>query len=97
MKATEIQAISDSLTSVAIVFFFVHILFKIMKLYLFELGRFIYPDIHQPLPVPGYLIQTDDGKNILVDTGFPQNLSTIHLFQNRQQWKCVRENTSLII
>ena len=22
-------------------------------------------------PVPGYLIQTDDGTNVLVDTGFP--------------------------
>lgn len=43
-----------------------------MKLYLFELGRFIYPDIPQPIPVPGYLIQTDNGRNILVDTGFPE-------------------------
>lgn len=25
------------------------------------------------IPVPGYVIQTDDGKNILIDTGFPYN------------------------
>lgn len=39
----------------------------IMKLYLLPLG------LLQPLraPIPGYLIQTDDGVNVLVDTGFP--------------------------
>src|SRR6516164_6466780 len=38
-----------------------------MKLYLLQLG------LLQPLrvPVPGYLIQTDDGINILVDSGYP--------------------------
>jgi N-acyl homoserine lactone hydrolase len=38
-----------------------------MKLYLLQLG------LLQPLrvPVPGYLIQTDDGMNILVDSGYP--------------------------
>jgi len=41
-----------------------------MKLYLFELGRFIYPGMPQPLSVLGYLIQTTAGQNILVDTGF---------------------------
>jgi N-acyl homoserine lactone hydrolase len=40
-----------------------------MKLYLLHLAYL------QPLgvPVPGYLIQTDDGTNILVDTGFPHS------------------------
>lgn len=47
-----------------------------MKLYLFELGRFIYPDAPKPIPVPGYLIQTKNGKNILVDTGFPEKFIT---------------------
>lgn len=44
----------------------------IMKLYLMQLAMF------QPIaaPVPGYVIQTDDGINILVDTGLPY--STIH-------------------
>ena len=38
-----------------------------MKLYLLPLGTL------QPLgvPVPGYLIQADDGANVLVDTGYP--------------------------
>jgi N-acyl homoserine lactone hydrolase len=40
-----------------------------MKLYLLQLG------LLQPLgiPVPGYVVQTDDATNILVDTGFPQS------------------------
>jgi N-acyl homoserine lactone hydrolase len=38
-----------------------------MKLYLFKLGL-VHPF---GVPVPGYLIQTDNGKHILVDTGFP--------------------------
>jgi N-acyl homoserine lactone hydrolase len=39
-----------------------------MKLFLFELATL------QPygIPVPGYLIQTDEGKNILIDTGLPE-------------------------
>jgi N-acyl homoserine lactone hydrolase len=41
-----------------------------MKLYLFQLGI----GRETGSPVPGYLIQTDDGTNILVDTGFPRNL-----------------------
>jgi N-acyl homoserine lactone hydrolase len=40
-----------------------------MRLYLLQLA------LLQPLgiPVPGYLIQTDDGTNVLVDTGFPHS------------------------
>jgi N-acyl homoserine lactone hydrolase len=46
-----------------------------MKLYLMQLALF------QPIaaPVPGYVIQTDDGINILVDTGLPY--SAIHNLQ----------------
>jgi len=38
-----------------------------MKLYVMQLAML------EPLgvPVPGYLIQTDDGRNVLVDSGFP--------------------------
>lgn len=36
-----------------------------MRLYLFIYGRYETGD----MPAPGYLIQTDDGTNILVDTG----------------------------
>jgi len=38
-----------------------------MKLYLFKLGIILPFNV----PVPGYLIQTDDGLNVLVDTGLP--------------------------
>jgi len=40
-----------------------------MRLYLFVYGVIKGLD----LPVPGYLIQTDAGQNVLVDTGFPAN------------------------
>lgn len=41
-----------------------------MKLYLLQLG------LMQPLgvPIPGYLVQTDDGTNVLVDSGLPHGL-----------------------
>jgi len=39
-----------------------------MKLYLMQLGS-----ASAGSPVPGYLIQTDDGKNVLIDTGYPQD------------------------
>ena len=38
-----------------------------MRLYILQLA--LNPD--NSTPVPGYLIQTDDGTNVLVDTGFP--------------------------
>jgi N-acyl homoserine lactone hydrolase len=41
---------------------------KAMRLYLFQLA--IHPA--SGIPAPGYLIQTDDGDNILIDTGFPR-------------------------
>jgi N-acyl homoserine lactone hydrolase len=42
----------------------------LMRLFLFQLASF------EPAgaPVPGYLIQTDDGTNILVDTGAPRTM-----------------------
>lgn len=40
-----------------------------MRLYMLYLGTMHPGDI----PVPGYLIQTDDGINILVDTGWPRS------------------------
>jgi N-acyl homoserine lactone hydrolase len=39
-----------------------------MRLYLFQLA--IQPA--SGIPAPGYLIQTDDGHNVLIDTGFPK-------------------------
>ena len=42
-----------------------------MRLYLLQLG--ILPDLGNT-PLPGYLIQTDDGKSVLIDTGYPRSL-----------------------
>src|SRR5215207_3945332 len=42
-----------------------------MRLYLLQLG--MLPDLGNS-PIPGYLIQTDDGKNVLIDTGYPRTL-----------------------
>ncbi len=41
-----------------------------MRLYLMELGRRADGSAH----VPGYLVQTDDGQNILIDSGLPRSL-----------------------
>ena len=40
-----------------------------MRLYVMQLGM-----ITGGSPVPGYLIQADDGTNVLVDTGFPKRM-----------------------
>ena len=42
-----------------------------MKLFLFLLGLMRAPGVAAPIPVVGYLVQTDDGRNILIDSGFP--------------------------
>lgn len=44
-----------------------------MRLYLLQLGRDVFPDEGE-IAIPGYLIQTDEGKNVLVDTGFPRSV-----------------------
>lgn len=44
-----------------------------MRLYLLQLGYTVLPD-GGGIAMPGYLIQTDDGRNVLVDTGFPRAL-----------------------
>lgn len=41
-----------------------------MRLYLMELGRRADRSAH----VPGYLVQTDDGRHILIDSGLPRSL-----------------------
>ena len=41
-----------------------------MRLYVMQLATTGDP----PYPVPGYLIQTDDGTNVLIDTGFPREM-----------------------
>lgn len=42
-----------------------------MRLYLLQLGYDVLAD-GEGIAIPGYVIQTDDGKNVLVDTGFPR-------------------------
>lgn len=42
-----------------------------MRLYLFHLAT-MQPD---DIPVPAYLIQTDEGQNILIDSGFPEGFA----------------------
>ena len=42
-----------------------------MKLYLMQLAT-LQPD---DIPVPAYLVQSGDGRNILIDTGFPENFA----------------------
>ena len=39
-----------------------------MCLYVMEMGRYLPPGS----PVPAYLIQADDGTNVLVDSGLPR-------------------------
>lgn len=51
-----------------------------MRLYLLPLGTMQPGDI----PVPGYLVQTDDGTNILIDTGWPR--SFVEAPRTRRAW-----------
>src|SRR4051794_6542820 len=45
-----------------------------MRLYLLQFS--LNPETGSP--VPGYLIRTDDGTNILVDSGFPEEFVGMH-------------------
>ena len=46
-----------------------------MKLFLFRLGLMHAPGVAAAIPVVGYLVQTEDGRNILIDSGFPQSFA----------------------
>ena len=52
-----------------------------MRLYLLSYGS----NAATGTPFPGYLIQTDDGKNILVDTGFPPEMTGAYKQPGREQ------------
>ena len=41
------------------------------RLYILDFGLFQVHENGRFIGIPGYLLQTDDGRNILVDTGFP--------------------------
>lgn len=44
-----------------------------MKLYLMQLAQLPPHDGFPGAPVPGYLVQTDEGQNVLIDTGVPRD------------------------
>jgi N-acyl homoserine lactone hydrolase len=44
---------------------------EIQRLYVLDFGLFQVHDDGRRIGIPGYLIQTREGRNILVDTGFP--------------------------
>ena len=44
---------------------------SVTRLYILDFGLFEVHENGRAIGIPGYLIQTTDGKNILVDTGFP--------------------------
>jgi N-acyl homoserine lactone hydrolase len=50
---------------------------NITRLYVFQLGLFFEEGAASPIPVPGYLIQTSDQRNILVDSGYPTDGSFV--------------------
>lgn len=49
---------------------------KITRLYILDLGLFDVRDGERIIGIPGYLLQTDRGANILFDTGFPPDYLT---------------------
>lgn len=60
-----------------------------VRLYLFQLAL-----IEDGTPIPGYLIQTSDGKNILIDTGFPTDDSFLAL--DRPPGRGILETTPVV-
>lgn len=43
----------------------------VKRLYILDFGLFEVHENQRQIGIPGYLLQTQDGQNILVDTGFP--------------------------
>jgi len=58
-----------------------------MRLYLLQYGA----NAAAGTPYPGYLIQTDDGKNVLVDTGFPPDVTGAYRQPGNEQGARVDE------
>jgi len=50
---------------------------NVTRLYVFQLAFMFVEGAEPPIPVPGYLIQTSDHVNILVDSGYPMDGSFI--------------------
>lgn len=61
-----------------------------MRLYLFRLAT-----IGADVPVPSYLIRTDDGRNIVVDTGFPAEMVAAAL-QPGYQGMPIRDGVAVV-
>jgi N-acyl homoserine lactone hydrolase len=60
-----------------------------IRLYLLQLAL-----IEDGTPIPGYLIQTSDGKNILIDTGYPTDET--FLSRERPQGRSILKMTSAV-
>lgn len=54
------------------------------RLYLMQVAARSAPEMQWPTPYPCYLVQTSDGKNILIDSGFPSDLAPRPELQLRQ-------------
>jgi N-acyl homoserine lactone hydrolase len=58
-----------------------------MKLYLMQLGA-----LPLDLPVPGYLVQTNDSTNVLIDTGVPKSHIGAYREASEPTWKMDEED-----
>ena len=61
-----------------------------MRLYLFLYGT----NAANGTPYPGYLIQTDDGTNVLVDTGFPPEVTGAYRNGDRTRRRMSRRSST---
>lgn len=50
------------------------------RLYLMQVATITVASLS--IPVPCYLVQTGDGKNILIDTGFPRSAKTEEVIED---------------
>jgi len=63
-----------------------------MRLYLLNLGS----NATSGSPYPGYLVQTDDGRNILIDTGYPPDVVGAYRQPGKEQGPKVDEADDVV-
>lgn len=67
-----------------------------MKLFLLKVGQARYPGPGMPLlPVPAYLIETDAGEHILIDTGFTRRL--IGAYRHQPELRHVMDEQDYVV